>query len=159
MVREIGQTTVAWRKTDRLVEARPELAGSLKRRTKNEWRQRCKLERVHTLLSSRGTGRRSGLRGNLKSPREENATRWGSLRGLLYSLNRVELALRRGFFSLEKICKHSVVRGTISFYNEKLQFWHAGRSAIWNASNVLKWEMLKRKYFVFSCVSLTVRMF
>ena len=75
LVREIGQTTVAWRKTDRLVEARPKLAGSQKKRTKR-MKTKMQTRKVHLLLISRGTGRPSGLKRSLKRPREWKVMGW-----------------------------------------------------------------------------------
>ena len=54
MVREIGQTTVAWRKTNRLVEARPKLAGSQKRRTK-QMKTKRQTRKTHQPLIKRKT--------------------------------------------------------------------------------------------------------
>ena len=61
----------------------------------------------------------------------------GSPNGWLIWFKCRTVRVYRGF-SLGQTCEILFVRGTISFYNEKLQFLHAGRSAIWNASNVLK---------------------
>ena len=50
-----------------------------------------------------------------------------------FSLNIQKLELTKGFFPW-KTCKLLLVRGTISFYNQKLQILPVGESAMWNVS-------------------------
>ena len=59
---------------------------------------------------------------------------WGASQTVCsHSLNTCKLEFRRNFFP-EKIAIHSLVRGTISFYREKLQLLPAGESEMWNVS-------------------------
>ena len=50
-----------------------------------------------------------------------------------FSLNIWKLELTRGF-SPGKKCNLMIVRGTISFYNQRLQIFPVGGSAMWNVS-------------------------
>ena len=73
--------------------------------------------------------------------------RWGTERSFLWgaaqtirccSLNIEKLELRRDFFP-RKICKpFACKRNYFVLQSETANFLHAGRSAIWNASNVIK---------------------
>ena len=58
----------------------------------------------------------------------------GNPSGLRICLNIWKLEVI-GTFSLEKLVNHLLVRGTISFYNQKLQLLPAGESEMWNVSN------------------------
>ena len=57
----------------------------------------------------------------------------GNPNDLLFCLNTEKLEVTRTF-SLEKIVNHLLVRGTISFYNQKLQLLPVGESDMWNVS-------------------------
>ena len=50
-----------------------------------------------------------------------------------FCLNFWKLEVTRTF-SLEKLVHHLLVRGTISFYNQKRQLFPAGESEMWNVS-------------------------
>ena len=50
-----------------------------------------------------------------------------------FSLNIGKLELT-GAFSHGQTCELLFVRGTISFYNEKLQIWPVGEGVMWNVS-------------------------
>ena len=57
----------------------------------------------------------------------------GNPNDLLFCLNTGKLEVTRNF-SLEKLVTHFIVRGTTSFYNQKLQLFPAGESERWNVS-------------------------
>ena len=58
----------------------------------------------------------------------------GSSSGQLFQFKYLKVRTDRGFFQGEKTCKLLFVRGTISFYNEKLQILHVGEGGMWNVS-------------------------
>ena len=59
----------------------------------------------------------------------ESHTFGGRPNDLLCSLNIGKLELRRGFFP-RKLVNHLLVRGTISFYNQKTAIFPVGESAM-----------------------------
>ena len=79
-------------------------------------------------------GRQSGLKKNLKRWRDWKVTRLGGAQTIYcLSLNTGKLEFT-GDFSLEKLVNHLLVRGTISFYNQKLQLLLVGETTMWNVS-------------------------
>ena len=58
----------------------------------------------------------------------------GKLKWSTVVVKYLKVRLRKGTFSLEKLVNHLLVRGTISFYNQRLQLLPAGESEMWNLS-------------------------
>ena len=57
----------------------------------------------------------------------------GSPSGQLFQFKYSKVRKDKGLFP-SKTCKLLLVRGTISFYNQKLQILPVGESAMWNVS-------------------------
>ena len=83
---------------------------------------------------------------------------WGSPMVWLFLYKERKVREEWGF-SLEKLVSHCFVRGSTSFYNKKFTNFSCWRRCCVECSNVIKSTMLKGNYFVFECVSLTVRAF
>ena len=57
----------------------------------------------------------------------------GSLSGQWFQFKYLKVRTYKGFFPV-KTCELLFVRGTISFYNQKLQIFPVGEGAMWNVS-------------------------
>ena len=67
----------------------------------------------------------------LEEPKSQ--TFGGSPNDLLFEFNYWKVRIYQGFFP-GKNCNLMLVRGTISFYNQKLQLLLVGESVMWNMS-------------------------
>ena len=68
------------------------------------------------------------LNGFWGSQRSDN---WGSPRVLWFLYKERKVRENGGFF-LGETCEPLVVRGTTSFYNNKLQIFPVGKGVVWN---------------------------
>ena len=75
-----------------------------------------------------------------------------------WSLNTWKLEFRKGFFP-GKTCKRFACKRNYFVLQSETAIFPVGESTTWNASNVIKWAMLKGNYFIFSCVSSSARVF
>ena len=78
--------------------------------------------------------RRKDERRDMKCSKNRRVTRLGGTQVVCwFCLNIWKLEVTRGFFP-GKTCNLMLVRGTISFYNQRLQILPVGGSAVWNMS-------------------------
>ena len=88
----------------------------------------------------------------------ESHTFGGRPNDLLCSLNIGKLELRRDFFP-GKTCKLFSCKRNYFVLQLETTTFACWRKRNVECINVIKWTMLKGNYFIFSCVSLTVRVF
>ena len=80
----------------------------------------------------------------------------GNPSGLLILFKYLKVRSYRGFFP-GKLVNLLLVRGTISFYKLESENFTCWRKCYVEWINAFKWAMLNVNYFVFSYVSLAVR--
>ena len=94
----------------------------MKEKTKNRKQQKQRSERSSSYSTDH------------EHTKNRKVTCLGGAQTIYYlSLNTGKLEFT-GTFSLKKLVNHLLVRGTISFYNQKLQILPVGGSAMWNVS-------------------------
>ena len=82
----------------------------------------------------------------------------GSPNDLLYSLNIVKIGLRRDFFP-GKICELFACKRNYFVLQSENAIFACWKERNVECINVTKWIKMKGNYFIFSYVSLTVRVF
>ena len=102
--------------------------------------------------------RRKDEKRDMKCSKNWKVTCLGGTQAVYYFVKYLKVKSDEVFFP-GKTCNLMLVRGTISFYNQRLQIFTCWRKCSVEYVNVIKWAMLNVNYFIFNCVSLAIRAF
>ena len=105
--------------------------------------------------------RRKDERRDMKRSKNRRVTCLGGTQVVYwFCLNIWKLEVMGDFFFRGKTCKPLLVRGTISFYNQKLQFFPIGESVMWNMSMWLmsnvECELFRFQLCLINCKSVLI---
>ena len=149
---------VAWQFSKKSNRNRQSRKGDKRRKRQNQKQQKHRSERSSGYSANHEHMKKRWKEGyeTLEEPKshtfgETQAVCW-------FCLNIWKLEVTGGFFP-RKLVNLLLVRGTTSFYKPESENFTCWRKCYVEWVNAFKWAMLNVNYFVFSCVSLAVRVF